>query len=314
MLNTEMLSLFKLVYQKHSLKEAAALHPMSLSKASRVLRDLRDEFADELFVRSGNELFPTPRATKLFPSVEKLLADFDAITESPTFDPKRAHCLFNIACLDLDLIAHVAPIQEELRELAPGIRLNFHPIDRNFIDRLHEGRCDFVFYPTSLDYPGIGRQAFCQDTFVYVCQPDNPLAERVRKGEILSEREVVEKLTAQVTTPIRNRDNTRFGLYEHDVESSRFSPQLWTPFFATLPFLLTADSTTFLPLQAYARLKDRLPLTVLGRPANLVPYESCLLWESRNEKNPLHQWFRAFVISRLREIAAEPENFSVLTP
>jgi DNA-binding transcriptional LysR family regulator len=304
-ISTDLLEFFRLVYLTHSLSKAASLYPVSLSTASRMLQKLRDALGDELFYRSGNELFPTARATEIYPAVLRLLEDAEALSHPASFDPARYRKIITIGCLDLDIVSLFPLFLDELRLRAPGIRINCRQVGADFDKALSKGQCDFVFYPTTESYAGIGKQAVCQDVFVFICQEGSSLAAKADAGEVISAAEVTAKLDAQVTVPVRNTDNTQLGLYIEDVEHSAFKPFVWTPFFATLPFLLSRDGATFLPYQEACALRQHWPVRILGRLQSNPPWSSYLLWNSRFEKDPLHQWLRSLIISEIQKKAAD---------
>lgn len=312
-ISTDLLEFFRLLYRTHSLSKAASLYPASLSTASRMLRKLRDTLGDELFYRSGNELLPTARSQELYPIVLRLLEDADALSRPPSFDPARQRKIVIVECLDLDLVSLFPLFTAELRKRAPGIQINCRQVGPGFAGDLAGGDCDFVFYPTTLNYPGIGKQSLCRDVFVFVCRDGSCLARKMDAGETLKAADVTSRLDVQVTVPVRNADNTQLGLYVEDVKHSAFKPFLWTPFFATLPFLLSDDGVTFLPYQQACALKRHWPVRILGRLASNPPWSCFLLWNARFEKDPLHQWLRSLMIAEILKNAADPESVPILT-
>lgn len=51
------------------------------------LRKLRDVFGDELFIRKSNGFIPTPTAERLGQKVDQVLADFEDLLSSDSFEP-----------------------------------------------------------------------------------------------------------------------------------------------------------------------------------------------------------------------------------
>ena len=97
------------------------------------------------------------------------------------------------------------------------------------------------------------------------------------------------------------------------MESSAFPASVWTPFFATVPFLLEGDETTFIPFQEARFLQRFLPLSILGRPSSLKPYETMMLWSEQSDGTPCHQWLRSYLFNAIRQGAAPPDGVPVLS-
>ena len=83
----EELMLFTALWEKRSLTAAAEQLGIHLPKASRLLKSLRESFSDDLFIRIGNTMEPTRKASALLPrvaaslaSLERLFAEY--VTES----------------------------------------------------------------------------------------------------------------------------------------------------------------------------------------------------------------------------------------
>lgn len=312
MLNTDLCRLFRLIYETHSLSEAARLFPMSLSRASRMLSALRENLGDELFTRADNRLFPTARGRELYPKVLRLLSDFEEMRAESGFSPERESRIVTVGCLDLDLVSILSGVLPELKAAAPGIRINFSLVDGNFDRELRKGACDLVFYPTTENYPGVKKLAVCEDAFVFVCLQTSELAKRKRAGEAITEEEVLERLAVQVTVPVFNSDNTAYGQFSGNVEGAAFSPLVWVPFFATVPFLLRGEATSFLPFQEAVCLQQSLPIEILGRPRDLAPYETFMLWSEQAGDAPYHQWIRSFFRETIRKTVVPVDGVPVL--
>lgn len=79
----EELRLLVLLYKTHSLKDSAVRLNVSTPTASRMLARLRAAVEDELFIRSASAMTPTHACRRLFPRVERILAEMDALTHEP---------------------------------------------------------------------------------------------------------------------------------------------------------------------------------------------------------------------------------------
>ena len=89
-INLDLLRLLSTLYRTHSLSVTAAQNHLSLSTASRKLREARVLFEDELFTRSGQVMYPTPRMDELISSVDHLISELTALFHHDTFKPPNA--------------------------------------------------------------------------------------------------------------------------------------------------------------------------------------------------------------------------------
>ncbi|WP_337783583.1 LysR family transcriptional regulator [Sutterella wadsworthensis] len=93
----EELRLLVLLYKTHSLKDSAVRLNVSTPTASRMLARLRAAVEDELFIRSASAMTPTHACRRLFPRVERILAEMDALTHEPqVFRPSHIKRIFRV--------------------------------------------------------------------------------------------------------------------------------------------------------------------------------------------------------------------------
>lgn len=307
-MDTEALKLFKLLYEARSLSDAAAQYPMSLSKASRTLSELRDYFRDDLFVRYNHSMVPTPRAREAYPKVSDLLCRFQELREVEVFDPAKIDKIFSIGGLDVDFFSFVLPVSRKIQEAAPRAKINYRQTTGNFYDELKVGRFDLVLYPTTESYDGFRKQHLGSDFFVYVTSENSILAERHRNGEVIREKELIESISIQATVPVLNSDNTPFGVFSEEVEKSHFDPNLWSPFFSSVPFFLEDNQVSFMPLTLAMAMKKKMPIHILAKPSGVLPYRTTMIWTEQNQSNVAHQWLRSQFLLIAKEQAVFTEN------
>ena len=93
-LDLNLLRVFDEVMAERSLTRAA--HKLSITQpaVSNAMRRLRDVVGDELVVRSGQGVEPTPRALALWPPVREALAHLQESLAPGHFDPATAESTF----------------------------------------------------------------------------------------------------------------------------------------------------------------------------------------------------------------------------
>jgi DNA-binding transcriptional LysR family regulator len=96
-----LLVVFDALMTERNVSRAAAVVGLSQSATSGALARLRAVIGDELFVRSGGEMRPTPRALELAGPVRQVLELVEAALERPmSFEPQAAARSFVLAMTD----------------------------------------------------------------------------------------------------------------------------------------------------------------------------------------------------------------------
>jgi len=122
-LDLNLLPVFVALMRERSVTRAARALFLSQPATSAALARLRAAFRDELLVRSGNALEPTPRAEALLAELEpalRLVAG--AVAGATPFDPATDARTFRVGWSD-DVAIAAQPLLRRLREAAPGCRL-----------------------------------------------------------------------------------------------------------------------------------------------------------------------------------------------
>jgi len=127
-----------------SVTKAAERLGRSPSAVSHALARLRETFDDPLFVRAGQRLVPTSRATQLAPTVHIIVSGLEGLLHpGGGFDPRAQERCFTLACRD-DLELTLLPAaRAALGELAPGITLE-RVGDGAVVEALRAGRVDLA--------------------------------------------------------------------------------------------------------------------------------------------------------------------------
>ncbi len=104
------------------LTRAGARIGLTQPAMSHALRRLRLQFQDELFVRTGDGMVPTARATELLRSVHEVLEQMErALTREHGFDPAKARQTFRIGMNDYGAPSLVPRLIAVIRQQAPGV-------------------------------------------------------------------------------------------------------------------------------------------------------------------------------------------------
>ncbi|MBX4869506.1 LysR family transcriptional regulator [Rhizobium bangladeshense] len=144
-IDLNLLLTFSVLMQERNVSRAAERLLLGQPGLSAALRRLREALDDELFVRVGRGLQPTPRALSIAPAIEDALSCIErAIRPQAEFDPASWQGEFRIGMCDNLESAFFGPLAARLLELSPGARLIGIASDkRDAARRLDEGVFDF---------------------------------------------------------------------------------------------------------------------------------------------------------------------------
>ncbi|MEM8850411.1 MAG: LysR family transcriptional regulator [Pseudomonadota bacterium] len=123
-LDLNLISALVVLIEERSTTRAAARLGLAQSTVSGTLARLRDITGDELLVRQGRGLAPTPRAEALLaaarPHLEALIAAIGTVTP---FDPMTDARTFRLGCTDAVALALLPGLTRALRDQAPNCDL-----------------------------------------------------------------------------------------------------------------------------------------------------------------------------------------------
>ncbi|MDB5959955.1 MAG: LysR family transcriptional regulator, partial [Massilia sp.] len=123
-MDLNLLVVFQEVFEQRQISAAARRLNLSQSAVSNALARLRRTFDDELFVRTGAGMQPTPLAEHLAEPIAAALASVTlALNRPAAFDPATSERQFVIAMTDVAEIYFMPPLIERCRAVAPGIGL-----------------------------------------------------------------------------------------------------------------------------------------------------------------------------------------------
>lgn len=144
-IDLNLLLAFSVLMQERNVSRAAERLLLGQPGLSAALRRLRETLDDELFVRVGRGLQPTPRALSIAPAIEEALSGIErAIRPPAAFDPADWQGEFRVGLCDNLESSFFGPLVARLRQLAPNARLVSVAFDKRDAARLlDEGAYDF---------------------------------------------------------------------------------------------------------------------------------------------------------------------------
>ena len=144
-----------------------------------MLARLRAAVEDELFIRSASAMTPTHACRRLFPRVERILAEMDALTHEPqVFRPSHIKRIFRVMLHEQLFLAHFADVFREVRRLAPGVSI----VSDAGHEALKTGELDAMIFPmTDNVSPDIKAQFLATCDFDILMRTNHPWLTEVNR-------------------------------------------------------------------------------------------------------------------------------------
>ncbi len=143
-LNLNLLRVFDALHQEGNVTRAGERIGVTQPAVSHSLSQLRALFGDDLFVRHGAQMAPTPLAVALGPRIHAALRQMEEALAPEPFDPATTDRLFTIATGDNVGTVLVPGIVRAIRERAPAARVRILPLSVDVLAGLDDGGIDGV--------------------------------------------------------------------------------------------------------------------------------------------------------------------------
>lgn len=287
-----LLVIFDALMAERHVTRAALRIPMSQPAMSNALARLRHVFKDDLFIRSGRSMEPTPRALELGESVRHILRQTERLMSSEVgFDPATAVREFTGRMSDLIGYLVLPRIIAAMSQQAPQVTLDIlHMSPDRSVKALEADQLDFAVSMQLKHTTSICSQPLFADRMVCVMRADHPLA-RKRAFTLQSFLKAAHLRVAMSPTDIRFVDNVLAdkGLARQVV--AKVPHWLLVP-----PILQESDLIAVISGKLATQLASS-GLAALPLPFESEPFTWDIYWHRRNDNSAAHQWVRGLIKS-----------------
>ncbi|EQB03805.1 hypothetical protein L288_14495 [Sphingobium quisquiliarum P25] len=294
-LDLNLLLLLDRLYDSRSLTAAAYALGIRQPLASSRLAELRRYFGDELFVRTGRGMRPTPFTERIITPLREAMAIIEGkVIRKPGYDAANSDREFTLTTSDIGALVFLPPLLDALAQVAPRITLRCLSLPQNQVHAaLERGMIDLAIgYFPDVRGPNIGCAPLFEHPFSCIVRDSNQIvgtsldldaflaAEHLVVDQEGSSQAIVERRVADLGLARRVR--------------------LHVPNFLSVPHLISrTDMISVVPSSlgvAYARI---YPLRVLPPPFPIPAIPLGFFWHRRTEGDPEVGWLREFVRSEL---------------
>ncbi|WP_342744017.1 LysR family transcriptional regulator [Amycolatopsis saalfeldensis] len=290
--------------EENSVAAAADRLRLSAPAMSRTLARIRRATGDDILVRTGRTMSPTPRALELRDEAHELVRRAAAVlTPARELDLAGLERVFTVRGHDA-LVDALAPLLVgALAEAAPRAGLRLLAETSADSTDLARGHVDLEVGATRPARPEIAAETIGADRVVAAMRSGHPLAE----GDLTPER-----FAAAVHVSVSRRGR-RHGAIDEALTglglSRRVVASLPTSA-AALDLAAGSDLVAVVAERVCRPLWTKRGLVVRTLPFTLPPVPVVLAWHHRHDSDPAHAWLRAEVRRALETVVA-PEQ---LTP
>jgi DNA-binding transcriptional LysR family regulator len=266
---------------------AARRMNLSPPAMSRTLGRIRLALGDEILVRAGQGMVPTPRALELHGRVRELIDDVRGVLRPDSgADPAALERNFTIRASDYVAGVFGVPLQVIAAREAPQVTLRFADQGKEDVSALREGRIDLDIGAIGDIGPEIRVQTLLRDRFVAVLRAGHPLL----KG----------RMTARRFAAAAHISASRRGLNRGPIDDALAAQGLSRQvrfvvpgFHAAMLTAAASDLVAAVPL-AVAATAFRLGLKIryVDLPFATPEVAITQAWHPRFDKDSSHCWLR----------------------
>ncbi len=296
-LDLNLLTVLDALLEEGSVMGAAERLHLSSPAVSRTLGRLRAVTGDDILVRTGHAMVPTPYAVAVREDVHRLVRQArEVLLPARELNLGELDRTFTIQCHDA-LAASVVPVLlGRIGERAPGVQLRVLAEHSADTDDLRHGRVDLELGGGRPDSPEFRSEALGRDPLVVAMRPDHPCAAHLDLRAYAAQPHVLVSRRGRLTAPIDDVLAAE-GLRRRVVAAvATLSTALQSAVGSDV--LVTCTEVLGRPLVDAFGLVTR-PLPVASPAA-----EICCNWHQRYDSDPAHAWLREQVRAALEEVTA----------
>jgi DNA-binding transcriptional LysR family regulator len=287
--NLNLLLALDALLEEGSVQGAADRLHLSQPAMSRALARLRVATGDDILVRSGHTMTPTPRALELRVQTGDIIIRAAEILSPPgALNLRDLDRTFSIRGHDAVLGVLVTGLLEEIMHEAPRVTVRFLAEPASDSSDLQRGAVDLEIGGTRPLTSDIMAEEVGSDRLVVVMRPKNPLT----VGDLTAER-----FASALHVTVSRRGRAR-GPIDEALEFLHLSRRVHAVLptsAAALEMVSRTNAITTVAEKLSQPISHRLGLMVRPVPVAVHPVPVIMVWQRRMDRDPAHHWLRTHV-------------------
>lgn len=281
--------LFKEIYEQASLQAAADSLNITQSSASKQLKLMREQFNDDLFVRTSSDMKPTDKATQMISNVQNILNEMDGLNQSDIFEPSKITTHFSLSIADELQCFLIPKLMERLATEAPKVHLSLHLHDKDYdAKQLEDGNIKLVLAVNCTAPEHLTQSRIYTDDFVCLMRKNH----RLNNDKINLQNYVNADHLSVVSL-------TELSFYiKKSLTSHGFKRQikLTIPtFIQAANILLYTDHILTCPRRMAKQLVKNSDLAIVELPMQVQNFSYFQFWHQRYNKDPARIWLKNII-------------------
>ena len=303
-LDLNLLTALNALLEQQNVTRAAGQTGMSQPAMSRSLARLRRLLKDDILVRVGNKLRPTPYAATLIEPVQELMERIDRLSGyKPQFDPNVDRKQFTIGASDYVTFIFLQPLLRLLEQEGRHVALRIDPLDPHSFDHLQHANLDLIIGERSPSSDYFQVEELMEDRLVCAIWAGNTqVTDDLNLDQFLSLSHCTAK-EARICCSSSERQ------FRHSLGVDTRSEAMMSERAIALLFLIQGtDYVTLVPESVACRLQSVLALRIFPLPFPVEPIVLCMSWHPRSNGDLAHRWLREQVrkVARQADLAGLP--------
>lgn len=299
-LDLNLIRVFDALCREGSVTRAGQRIGLSQPAVSAALNRLRHALDDQLFVRSGMQMLPTPRAEALAPRAAAALQEIGAmLAPGPGFEPARLDRTFTLLGADFFSTLLMPTLAVRLSAEAPGLRLRLVDSARGDVARMLQDDAIDMALERPLTLPDwVRRTVLFPSPFVVIAAQGHPGLRGLAEGD-----RVPMDAFCGIDHAIRSIDGQMTGMIDEALAQAGRSRRvtLALPHFHSVAQAVAEGAwLAAVPVQFARAVAADMGLALYGLPIAVPVPDISLYWHDRHSDAAAHRWMRR----RVTEIIA----------
>jgi DNA-binding transcriptional LysR family regulator len=292
-----LLTVLDALLEEGSVMGAAERLHLSSPAVSRTLGRLRNVTGDDILVRTGHTMAPTPYAVAIREEVHRLVGRaHEVLSPSRQLDLAELDRTFTIQCHDALAASLVPVLADRIQEQAPGVQLRVLSEHSADTDDLRHGRIDLELGGGRPNLPELRSETLGHDPLVVVMRPGHPCADHLDLHSYAAQSHVVVSRRGRLTAPID--DVLAADGLRRRVVAAVATVSVAVQMASRGDVLVTTTEILSRPLV------EAFGLIIRPLPVEFPPAVINCSWHQRYDADPAQAWLRDQVRASLAEVVA----------
>ncbi|MDG4883078.1 LysR family transcriptional regulator [Mesorhizobium sp. WSM4884] len=277
---------------------------LSQPAVSAALNRLRHALNDQLFVRRGNDMVPTPRAESLAGPVRAALREIErAFQPAKDFDPARLERTFTFMGADFFSMLLMPPFAARIAAMAPAVSLRFLDSARGDVSKLlQEDEIDAALERPLEVADWVSSTPLFHSPFVIIAAKDNAA---VGQAGIADGGVLPMDLFCDLPHVLRSIDGSMSGSTDEALDriGRKRRVSLALPHFqAVVLAVASGNYIAAVPRQFAVSAARSLPIMLYEPPLGIAVPEVRMYWHARHDDEPPHRWIREQILAEVSQL------------